>query len=315
MVIRLDTHGLLFFPDYSVPLQGLRVFYGGCGTGKSAIVTAFSLLNAISQRSLGDWTAARGNVSALFHQGPAFTPEIALTIERDQEQYLCILRQHPDNPNTLILKREQLVIREKGEENQFETIEVRTGDTESIFGVPVEESDEPVYRIMAAMSGWWVGHVSPHAIRNPGAHDTGRNLFPTGRNLIPFLISLSERDSAAFSRLSAAVASVCPDFIGFVIIPGKNGSVLMYESHTRPVLIPFTYFSDGMLRFICYAALFVAPDLPECMVIDDLETGLDELQLIQLLRLAAAAADRTGIVITTRSAAAAEWAGAEAVRL
>ena len=315
MYTRLTTHGLLFFPDYAVPLQGLRVFYGGCGTGKSAIVTAFSLLNAISQRSLGDWITARGNVSALFHQGPAFTPEITLTVERDREQYQCILRQHPDNPNILILKREQLVIREKGEENQFETIEVRTDDTESIFGVPVEESDEPVYPIMAAMSCWWVGHVSPHAIRNPGAHDTGRNLFPTGRNLMPFLISLSERDPAAFSRLSAAVASVCPGFTAFVIVSRESGPVLMYESPDRPVLIPFSYFSDGMLRFICYAALLVAPDLPECVVIDDLETGLDEPQLIQLLRLAAAAANRTGVLITTRSAVVAAWAGAETVRL
>ena len=315
MVIRLDTHGLLFFPDYSVTLQGLRVLYGGCGTGKSAMVTAFSLLNAISQRSLGDWAAAHGNIPALFHQGPAFTPEITLTIERDLEQYQCILRQHPDNPDTLILKREQLVIREKGEENQFETIEVRTGDTESIFGVQVEESDEPVYRIMAAISCWWVGHISPHAIRNPGAHDAGRTLFPTGRNLIPFLISLSERDPTAFSCLSAAITSICPDFIGFVIIPGKNGSMLMYESHIRPVLNPFTYFSDGMLRFICDAALLVAPDLPECIVIDDLETGLDEPQLIQLLRLAEIAADRAGIVITTRSAAVAALGYTNTVRL
>lgn len=308
-MLKISISGLRHFAGYVVPVQGLLVFYGKNGAGKSSVATAFEMLSAVAGRSLGDWTEVFGNCGALFHFGPECTREIVLCVERGRESYRAVLVRDPKDAERLILAREQLVIQDQKDDTQLEKIEVRTGERESIFGVPVEPEPRDVYRIMQEMSRWWIGHLVPSAMRNPETNDTGRRLYPTGRNLEACLLRFAASMPEAFSAVEAAVSAVEPEFVRFAIVTEDGHNRLMWESKSRAMLIPYQYFSEGTLRLLAYAVLFSSPELPEAVVIDDIETALDDSHIAALMQIVQEAGKRTNIILTTRSAKVAECAG------
>ena len=83
----------------------------------------------------------------------------------------------------------------------------------------------------------------------------------------------------------------------------------MWESANWAMPIPYQYFSEGTLRFLAYAVLFSSKDLPEVIVIDDIDTALDDTHIEVLMQIVRDAGKRTNILLTTRSAKVAECAG------
>lgn len=310
MLKKVEMSGLRHFAEYAVPVEGLLVFYGKNGAGKSSIAVAFEMLSAIAGRSLGDWTGVFGNCGALFHFGSECTKEIVLCVQRGRESYRAVLVRDPKDAERLILSREQLVVQDQKDDTQLEKIEVGTGERESIFGVPVEPELRDVYPIMREMDRWWIGHLVPSAMRKPETNDTGRQLYPTGRNLEACVLRFAAGMPEAFSSVEAAVAQVEPEFVRFVIVDEGGHKRLMWESTARAMLIPYQYFSEGTLRLLAYAVLFSSPDLPEAIVIDDIETALDDDHIEVLMRIVRDAGKRTNIVLTTRSEKVAMCAGA-----
>ncbi|MDV0444413.1 AAA family ATPase [Methanorbis rubei] len=309
MLEKIEIHGLRHFEKYCVEADGLTVFFGKNGTGKSSIVTAFRLLAAVAGRSLADWTEVFSNTGALFHFGPEETKEITLSVKRGRESYTAALALDPKDASRLILRREKLIVADHKDPTQFETTEVKTCERESIFGVPMDGKESEVYPLMREMNRWWIGSLLPSAIRSHEINDTGRVLYPTGKNLEACLIYLAENYPDAFEKIRQALSEVEPEFIRFVVIKEGAEKSLRWESQKRPMLIPVQYLSEGTLRLLCYAVLFVSEDLPEVIVIDDIETALDEDHISALMRLAADAGRRTNIILTTRSEAVAGYAG------
>ncbi|HJK15958.1 MAG TPA: AAA family ATPase, partial [Methanocorpusculum sp.] len=100
-----------------------------------------------------------------------------------------------------------------------------------------------------------------------------------------------------------------PAFIRFVVVHEGGHNRLMWESANQAILIPYQYFSEGTLRFLAYAVLFSSKDLPEVIVIDDIDTALDDTHIEVLMQIVRDAGKRTNILLTTRSAKVAECAG------
>lgn len=313
MFEKIEIRGFRHFSGYVVPADGLTVFCGRNGTGKSSIATAFQILAAVAGRYLSDWTEVFGNTEALFHEGAERSTEIVLSIHRDKECYVCVLARDPKDPARLILTREKLVVADPQNGSRVETMEVKTGERESIFGVPVDPKGGGATALMREMSRWWIGHLVMADIRHPAKNDSGRRLYPTGQNLEACILYLAEKAPAAFLEIQMTIASVEPDFLQFVVVGKGDAKKLMWERRSRSALMPLQYFSEGTLRLICYATLFVSVDLPEVMVIDDVETALDEDHIRALMRLAVAAGERTNVILTTRSEVVAGCAG-QAVR-
>ena len=309
MLRNIEISGLRHFSGYVVQVDGLSVFYGKNGAGKSSIATAFEMLSAIAGRSLGDWTEVFGNCGALFYFGPECTKEIVLSVQRGRESYRAVLVRDPKDAERLILSREQLVVQNSKDDTQLEKIEVRTGERESIFGVPMEPETRDVYRIMREMDHWWIGHLVPSAMRNPETNDTGRRLYPTGQNLEACLLRFASTAPDAFSAVEKAVSEVEPEFVRFAVINEGEQKRLMWESASRAMLIPYQYFSEGTLRLLAYAVLFSSPELPEAVIIDDIETALDDGHIEAVMKIARKAGERTNIILTTRSGKVAECAG------
>lgn len=309
MLKKVEVSGLRHFAGYAVPVQGLSVFYGKNGAGKSSIAAVFELLTAIAGRSLEDWTKVFGNCGALFYFGPECTREIVLYVQRGCESYRAVLVRDPKDAERLILSREQLVVQDQKDDTELEKIEVKTGERESIFGVPVEPEMRDIYPIMREMSRWWIGHLVPSAMRNPETNDTGRRLYPTGRNLEACILRFAECEPTAFAAVEMAVAQIEREFVRFVVINEGENKRLMWESKSWAMLIPYQYFSEGTLRLLAYAVLFSSPELPEAIVVDDIETALDDDHIEVLMKIVRDAGRRTNIILTTRSAKVAECAG------
>ncbi|MCQ2356337.1 MAG: hypothetical protein MJ014_04890, partial [Methanocorpusculum sp.] len=59
---------------------------------------------------------------------------------------------------------------------------------------------------------------------------------------------------------------------------------------------PYQYFSEGTLRLLAYAVLFSSPELPEAVVIDDIETALDDGHIAALMQIVQETGKRTNII-------------------
>lgn len=94
--------------------------------------------------------------------------------------------------------------------------------------------------------------------------------------------------------------------------PGAMGEPLFLLKENGRAF-PAAVLSDGTLRFAALAAAFFQPDMPDLMMIEEVENGIHASRarlLLELLRSQAEAAS-TQVVATTHSAAVLDWLGEE----
>lgn len=130
--------------------------------------------------------------------------------------------------------------------------------------------------------------------------------FPTlterGENLSAVLHWIKLHDPNAFSELETHLRGVVPGFRALGLTTPEPGKVLALwheEGIDRP--LPIGDVSDGILRFLCIAALCLSPGLPPLVCIDEPEAGLHPRALPVVADLLHRAADRAQVIVLTHS--------------
>ena len=107
-------------------------------------------------------------------------------------------------------------------------------------------------------------------------------------NLAPFLYRLKNEDENSYQNIVESIRLVAPFFEDFVLKPGKPDSNLIKlewkEKGTDAYRDGYSL-SDGTLRFICLAVLFLQPEPPSTIIIDEPELGLHPFAISQLAAL------------------------------
>ncbi len=148
------------------------------------------------------------------------------------------------------------------------------------------------------------GKGSP--LRTPSKVNDNRFLRPNGDNLPSYLFYIQQQYPKAFKRIEMTVKSILPVFESFQLAPTRlDGKEIPIE--WRDANVPDKYFdsddlSDGTLRFIALAALFLQPDPPKVIIVDEPELGLHPTAVNMLAGMVRSAA-RCGsqIIISTQS--------------
>ncbi len=84
---RFAIEGFRSIEKVELELSPLNVLIGANGSGKTNLLSAFSLLGAIVEHRLQATVAKRGGASALLHHGPQRTREIRLRLDFGQNGY------------------------------------------------------------------------------------------------------------------------------------------------------------------------------------------------------------------------------------
>lgn len=156
-------------------------------------------------------------------------------------------------------------------------------------------------RVRAGLASWAFFHFEAGALRHTQQEADGR-LRSDGSNLPAALLSLAERDEAAFRQVAESFAELLPEQPTLEAERGLSGGAIL-RLKERGLLEPLRHvdFSDGMLRILALLALAFDPDPPSLVIIEEPENGLYPRLIESMLDVLRQLANRTQVILTTHS--------------
>ena len=133
-----------------------------------------------------------------------------------------------------------------------------------------------------------------------------RHLRPDGSNLAAFLFLLRNQYPESYGLISRTVRQVAPFFEGFQLEPqllNPNKIQLEWRHAGTDAYFDASSLSDGTLRFMALATLFLQPEgfRPSVILVDEPELGMHPYAITLLASLMKQAAVETQVIVSTQS--------------
>jgi len=300
-ISKIKLQGYKSVQECDLKLEALNVLIGPNGAGKSNFIGFFKLIQQMLEGNLQRYISKGGGPDSFLYFGRKKTEQIKASVYFGNNAYKFTLE--PTLDNRMMFAEETLwwnygpdwTIGSGHFESAAEGAKGRTGIYQ--YTVPM-------------MKQWRVYHF----------HDTGdtalvkqRHLLndqsllrPDGRNLAAFLNHLQQAHPEAYERIVKTIRLVAPFFGDFRLRPcPDNAEQIELEWSEKGEDIPFKalHLSDGTLRFICLATVFLQPvDLqPETIIVDEPELGLHPYAIKILAALIRSASKEKQVIISTQS--------------
>ncbi len=284
-------------------LRPINVVIGSNGSGKSNFIGVFDFLNDILEGRLRDYVKNAGGAERVLHFGSKTTEEIYLEFLLKERMYRYVLTLRPTADNGL----------HPAEEN------ADAGDGTTLFllvnqGPEAGISDPgglPEAQIVKdRLRSWRVYHLhdtsSGSPMRKAARVDDNRFLRPDGANLPAFLYYLREKHEASYSMIVRTVQRVAPFFDDFRLDPMRlspDDIKLEWRHKSSDQYFDVSSLSDGTLRFIALATLFLEPEehRPSLILVDEPELGLHPYAIEMLAALVRQVSVTTQVIVSTQS--------------
>ena len=301
MVDQITIKGYKSFKEQSIKLGSLNLLIGSNGAGKSNFLSLFELLGNAFEQRLEAYVAMMGGVDKMLFQGRKVTDQIYVQLLMKDNSYELKLQ---EADGKLIVADELL--------GYYPTTQ---GDTVSISKYTKETS---IKNYNGLKRGDYIKDYLSH-IRIFHFHDTGRRspfaaechvindaytLYSHGENLAPILYRMQRERPIAYRRIVKVIQSVAPYFSDFYFQPSEAEMLrLQWRDRYSEMIFGPNDLSDGTIRFVALATLFLQPVLPSVVIIDEPELGLHPVAIQKLAGLMKSAAARgCQIIVATQSA-------------
>lgn len=290
-------------------LGAINVVIGPNGSGKSNFIGVFSFLHAIREGRLQDYVIKAGGAEKVLHFGSKVTKELHVRISFQDGQNEYEIGLQPTDADELIQQSERVYFWNKAKYPHGPM-----GEGLSRIGKEGGISD-PKYSKIATyvrrhLDRWRLYHFhdtsSSSPMKKTADVNDNRYLRPDGSNLAAFLYYLRQKHEASYSLIRRTVQRVAPFFEDFLLEPQKlNPDKIRLEWRHK---ISEAYFdasslSDGTLRFIALATLFLQPDAyrPSVILVDEPELGLHPYAITMLASLVKQVSVKTQVILSTQS--------------
>ncbi len=294
----IEIKGYKSIKSEKVDLGPINILIGANGSGKSNFISFFDFLNKIYNKKLNDHIALSGGSDKILHKGKKHTKEISFKIEFDEgiSGYACTLISGVDG---FIFTEERLSYQnDKGIDISRSLRETNIQDTDTL------RADFVVLYL--------------HSFRRYHFHDTSDTspfskfshikndkyfLYSDGSNLAAFLYNIKENHKIVYNRIIKTIQSIAPYFLDFSFYPSEKDFLsLQWVDRYSEVVFGPSDLSDGTLRFMALATLFLQPDLPKTIIIDEPELGLHPSAIAKLSSMIkSASAKGAQVIIATQS--------------
>lgn len=310
---RVVIRGFKSFRELDLALEKINVLIGANGSGKSNFVQLFHLMNRLVNQGLQTYVAQSGGADQLLHYGRKTTEKMHIE---------CWFRQDTSIANgytaTLLPTAEDLLVFESEVCYFHDRAHYpRPYQGAASFSVHPEsylpawkEQDKVAAHVLKAMQSWQLYHFhdTSDSARVKQTGDLHDNLFlrPDASNLAAYLYLLRETKADSYRNIVETVQMAAPFFGDFVLRPSPfNPDKIRLEWHERgsDMLFGPHTLSDGTLRFICLATVFLQPPdrLPATIILDEPEMGLHPYAITLLAEMVRAAAEHTQVILATQS--------------
>lgn len=300
MLDRIKIEGFRSIKGLELDLAPINLLIGANGAGKSNFISFFKLVQVIFEQKLKNYTMTQ-SADRLLHYGRKHTQEIRGLFRFNLNTYDFTLQ--PREDETLFIAEEKSIY---GSDVRFDR-----DLEESLVAVSDRYRDQYLrgyFRGCKVYHFHDTGSASPLRRREVDLYDN-HSLAIDGGNLAAYLFWLSQEHPKTLSLIESTLRSVMPIFDRFVFPsndqPQRN-TVGIWWSNRAVLDASFSVkdFSDGSLRFLALATLFLQPHLPKVIIIDEPELGLHPRAISVLAGLIQSARDRgTQVIISTQSLA------------
>lgn len=273
-----------------LPLRSINVVIGPNGSGKSNFVGAFSFLHAIHEGRLREYVTAAGGAEKVLHFGSKTTKEMLLELSFANGHYQLRLR--PTAYDELYL---------------HETVKEEGGRGTDMSNWDVRDFDQIVNDLLGNGRVYHLHDTSSSSpMRKTAAVDDNRLLRADGSNLAAFLYLLQMMHADFYSLIQRTVQRVAPFFDDFQLerLNLKPDNIKLEWRHKNSdQYFDASSLSDGTLRFIALATLFLQPEKyrPSLILVDEPELGLHPYAIEVLASLIKQAAVDTQVIVSTQS--------------
>ncbi len=127
--------------------------------------------------------------------------------------------------------------------------------------------------------------------------------YEDGMNLAAFMYHIQENNKIVYNRIIKNIQSIAPYFSDFYFAPNKENNVrLQWTDKYSDVVFGPSDLSDGTLRFIALSVLFLQPNLPDTIIIDEPELGLHPAAIAKLAGMMKSVSSRgCQVIVATQS--------------
>ncbi len=297
----IEIKGYKSIKDARVELQPINILIGANGSGKTNFLSFFEFLNAMYETRLDEYIARKGSFEKMLHKGSKVTQAINLKLGFGDNAYEVEIKRGDSNFYFI-----------NSETTYFRNEVILGKDNNQYLGKETKLRFNPEYKVedikqyLSSVRKYHfqdTGPTSPFGIESNIRNDV-YSLYENGKNIAAFLFMLRERNPKTFRRIVQIVQSVAPYFFEFYLHPnGVDSIALQWRDKLSSTIYGVNDLSDGTLRFIALTVLFMQPDLPSAIIIDEPELGLHPFAIAKLAGMIQSAASRDcQIIVATQSA-------------
>ncbi|MCC7042069.1 MAG: AAA family ATPase [Burkholderiales bacterium] len=301
--------GFKSLANVRVRLASINVLIGANGSGKSNFIESFAFLHAIREGRLQDYVRRAGGAENLLHFGSRVTKEIWIHVSflDETNQYRLVLK--PTADDSLFASSEIVSFWDKRYARPYDQA-LRPAQDGREAGISAPNLIRTPGWVRARLARWRVYHVhdtsSTSLLRKTSQVADNNFLRPDGENLPAFLLLLKNKHPDAYSAIRSCVQQVAPYFQDFLLTPDPSNIDtirLAWVHKDSDRYFGAAALSDGTLRFILLATLFLQPlpMRPSVIIVDEPELGLHPAAIAQLAALTKQAAVSTQVILATQS--------------
>lgn len=295
-------------------LGQVNVLIGPNGAGKSNFVSFFQLLNYAMTESMQAYISTRGFANSFLHLGSKVTSQIGgeleFATEKGTNRYSFMLV--PAAGDILIFSKESIFFQAEGYPHAI-TNTLDPGGKESALpkatGQQLAENEKRTAKaILNQLSRKRVYQFHDTSLESRLRKAThlsdNRYLRSDGGNLSAILFRLQQERPDFYRRIILQLRRMIPGFRDFMLNPDGDHILLRWRGHDPEYIFGPHQLSDGSLRFMALATLFLQPpeDLPDMIIVDEPELGLHPEAEALLAGLVRSASSQCQVLLSTQSA-------------
>ena len=293
---RIKIEGYKSFKAIDLNLNPINILIGANGSGKSNFLSFFEFLNRMYEQKLTEYVALNGGVDKFFFQGSKTTESINARIYFTSNAYSFQLKEG---------------------DGQFVVTQEMLGYHSTYYEIGNYRNEACIKSYQGLSRGDYIKRYLEE-VKKYHFHDTGKSspftkeshvvndsyfLYEKGENLAAFLWGIQQNNPIVYKRIIRVIQSIAPYFNDFYFKASASDTVrLQWTGKFSSTIYGPTDFSDGTIRFIALATLFLQPEPPKVIIIDEPELGLHPLAIQKLSGLIkSAAAKGTQVILATQS--------------
>jgi predicted ATPase len=291
-------------------LRPINVIIGANGSGKSNFIGVFALLHAIREGRLQDYIRRAGGAEQLLHFGSRVTSSmyLFLSFQGGVNQYGLYLA--PTDDDALYPYGEAVFYRDRAKYTSPFERRLTSRDNGREAGISAVGAPRIAGWVQYRLSQWRIYHMhdtsSDSPMRKTAQVNDNSFLRPDGSNLPAFLYLLRQKYPESYRLIRATVQRVAPFFDDFLLQPDRLNEEtirLVWKHKSSDQYFGVSTLSDGSLRFIALATLFLQPESlrPSVILVDEPELGLHPYAITLLASLVRQASVQTQVILSTQS--------------